>query len=239
MNEDQSKIIERIEKLLRLHEDASATEGESQAAFAAAAKLMTKYGIQRTMLRTEMADAKEAIEYHSENVTRVLTSVHEAVRSIMLRTFNVELIPNRRELNATTFYYYWYVGTREDVAFAVYAFEFLCDEIQRLYDSWTRNNNIRPTQNRLKSYAYAAARGFAGAWMAARDAEIKAAAEAGQAYALVLADDKALVRRKLDQLVAQGTISYRRRRMGSIDADASSAGYRHGSNISLRNPIEG
>mgnify|MGYP000890613502 FL=1 len=61
MTEDHSKWLPRVEALLRKAMDSAATPAESEAAFAKAQELMTKFGIANSMLRIASGEPEKII----------------------------------------------------------------------------------------------------------------------------------------------------------------------------------
>ena len=229
------EIVAKVEKLMILAH-GSKTEGEAKAAFAQAAKLMTKYGIEQHQLNldSEAPDADPIGEQKCERIQRTERPQDIYVRQVLRACFNVTVLQYRKWHDGKICYAYSLVGTHADCVFAHFAFYTLKGMFQSLYTKW-RNETGRQAEHgpRLcKSYFAGLQRGFIDAfkeaqWQAMRDAN-------ADKYALVLQAKNEKVDDFLEQM---GCKAGKRRGPREHDTEALHAGYHKGRTIKLNQPI--
>lgn len=190
-------VLDKIQKLLNLAARGG-TEAEAQAAFAAASKPMTKYGIERQQVELH-ADSKEkktseaVQETKLEKKWKTERPAHRSVRRVLRTCFKVEVL-KIRDWDAKFGWGIRYdlIGTREDCQFAAYAFDFLNSTFQRLYYDYAREAGIKELRPKIyQAYFYGLQVGFCNAWQEAQRAQIKE--QKAESYAIVLVNkDKAV-----------------------------------------------
>lgn len=235
METPQADHIDKIEKLLNLAAKAG-TEHEAKAAFAAASKLMTKYGIQQHQLTGKdgmTSKQKEAAEVTQVNFTTPKYAserpYHLYVRQIIKHCFFVSIVkvPDRYGNSPD----YFMLGTREDCAFAGYAFDVLSQIFLKHLSTFLKQNGLPRTPKYFNGYWAGLAEGFNQAWDEARRAEI--AAQGAESYAIVLVDKAAA----LTKFVAARSDIKHKKQNRSQDFNAREAGVRDGRNIKIHRPL--
>lgn len=228
-------ILAKVEKLMILAHGSS-TEGEAKAAFAQAAKLMTKYGIEQHQLNldSEAPDADPIQEQHCERIQRTERPQDIYVRQVIRSCFNVTVLCYRKWHEGKKCYAYSLVGTHADCVFAHFAFYTLKDMFQSLYTQW-RNETGRQAEHGpalCKSYFAGLQKGFIAAfkeaqWQQMRDSN-------ADKYALVLQAKNERVKEFLDDM---GCTSRRRSGPRDHNSAALAAGYSKGRTIRINQPI--
>jgi hypothetical protein len=220
--------IEKVQKLLNLAHGAG-TEGEAQSAFAAASKLMTKFGIEQHML-----GKKEEPTFQESNIEGKWSSkrpAHEYVRNVILMCYHVQII---RQMHMDGTYTYFMIGTRADCIIAQQAFEVLTDVYPKLFKKWLRERGLDKTQALRNGYFQGLSSGFKQAHKEAQEQQMRESN--AQSYAIVLVDKaKALTQ----FLATRKDITYRKSQQRQTDHSAFHAGVQQGRQIKVSRPLSG
>lgn len=236
----QPDIVEKIEKLMNLAGRAG-TEGEAKAAFAAASKLMTKYGIEQHQLtgRTDFSKGggvqAPKFERVDIDVTKYDTErpYHLFIRRILRHCFCVTVMKMtvfRAGRNGANYYM---LGTREDCLFAGYAFDALSGIFKNLLSRYVKEHGLVKNRAVSNGYWQGLETGFCQAWDEAKRAEIKA--QNADAFAIVLVDKSKALTLYVNALPGIRHVKTHR----SMDGHAYQQGVRDGRNISIHRPLAG
>jgi hypothetical protein len=127
--ETSSQVIEKLRKLLRLSE--SANEHESALALQRAQELALKHKIELASIakHDEPASASEGPVGRQARTYRRKAMSQRYITPIISRYFNVKLVYGSGSGHKKV----WYIGTRSDIEFAKYVYDFLDLEYKRLF----------------------------------------------------------------------------------------------------------
>ncbi len=231
-------IIDKIEKLMNLASKAG-TEGEAKAAFAAASKLMTKYGIEQHRITGRDNVAMNKASKEQEMQTRVDLKVeihaterpyHLYVRQIIRHCYKVAIIAIKYPHRSPDYYM---VGARQDCVFAAYAFDTLSKIFLKHVGQFLKNNSLPRTPKYFNGYWDGLRIGFMQAWDEAQRAEIRE--QKAESYAIVLVDKEKALTTTLNMMK---DIQFKKARRNT-DVDAKLQGIRDGRNIKIHAPLSG
>lgn len=223
-----SAILEKIEALLNKANGKGTTEAESAAFFAKASELMTKYGIEQHQLGNKNEDTDKVTQVPIEGRTRTERPAHYWVRVLIKHCFHVSVI---RHAVPGLVVRYSLIGTKEDCAFAAYAFNVLSDTFLRLQNEYLRKYNQPRTPRVYNAYFRGLCNGFCRAWDDAQEATMRN--NNAQSYAIVLVDkDKAIAR-----FMDDAKIGLQKKKEFNGDPHALLSGMRDGRSIKLSRPL--
>lgn len=231
-----NEAIDKIEKLLNLAANAG-TEGEAKAAFAAASKLMTKYGIEQHQItgrnNTELNKASQQAEVERVDLKVEIHATERPydlyIRHIIRHCFKVAVVAIRYRHRSPDYYM---VGTHADCVFAAFAFETLRKIFLKHVGAYLKARGLPRTPRYFNGYWDGLRIGFCDAWDQAQRAEM--VTQKAESYALVLVDKEKAVTKALE---TQGVKLVQDKRRP--DEMARHQGIQDGRKIKLHRPIEG
>ena len=238
----QAKTLEKLRKLLRLSE--SANEHEAALALARAQELAIKHRIELATVNayTETPTNDERIGRMARTYPR-RSLARNYISWIIEKHFNVQIVYSGPKK-------VWMIGTRSDVDFARYVWDFLEIEFKRLfnvaadYNGWMGNDRRART-----SYYYGLYQGLSKKLndeklTAEREAisetsreSSRTIGEVANAYALAIRKNELAVKSAVKVFFPRLRRSSSRISIGSNDA--MNAGQRDGARINLNRPIAG
>jgi len=184
-----SDILNKVEALLNKAGNPATSEAEAKLYFAKAAELMTKHGIEQHQLGQTKDDGADKVEEVGINKAwRTERPTHLYVRLVIKHCFHVTVLRYRVPGLVVR---YSLVGTKEDCAFAAYAWDVLNDTFLRLWNKYAADYSQPRIPSVWNSYLAGLQAGFCRAWDDAQRAEMKV--QHAESFALVLVDkDKAI-----------------------------------------------
>ncbi len=142
-------IKEKIVKLLNLARDKGASEAEAATAMAMATRLMLTHGIQESELQQSKAVAGRS------ELTEADTDWQKVLAQAAGKLFGCMTLFSRSLNGAPAFFY---IGRPENHDAAKLTFEYLCDQVERLYKtSLPRGMTQRDRANYRRTFKYACA----------------------------------------------------------------------------------
>lgn len=143
------EIKSRIVKLLNLSRDRGASEAEAATAMTMATKMMLLHGITESDLQTS-----KAVAGRSEN-TELERDWQEIIAQTAGNLFGCMTLLSKALNGAPVFYY---IGRPENHDAAKQTFNFLCDQVERLYkNGLPRGMSQRDRANFRRTFKYACA----------------------------------------------------------------------------------
>jgi len=221
-DDGQSKVIERVAKLLALA--ASASEHEAHTAMNAAQRLMLEHNISsvserraRSFISKELGEPTGRIEEARSHISCVLTK-HFFVEIVIISVWNAKEGRPERVFEVT--------GTSENVAMAEYVYAFLDRTADSLWQAHKRANGVRSDRDR-RAFRAGVITGFEG--------KLSQERAGNAARGLVWVGDPELrehYRRRHPRLVTRTSGGYG-------DRDARESGKAAGRNVVISRPVEG
>lgn len=143
------EIKARIVKLLNLSRDRGASEAEAATAMTMATKMMLLHGIKESDLQTSKAVAGRS------ETTELERDWQEIIADISGKLFGCMTLLGKSLNGAPMFYY---IGRPENHDAAKQTFNFLCDQVERLYkNGLPRGMSQRDRANFRRTFKYACA----------------------------------------------------------------------------------
>jgi hypothetical protein len=241
MSMTEPEVIEKLQKLLRLAE--SANEHESALALERAQELAIRHRIELASVQAWGDERAEADPIGRLGRTHHKRSMaHRYVGWIVRGHFNVDLIYSGKTV--------YFIGSKSDIDFAKYVWDFLELEFRRLFNAYCVENR-RPTGDRRarSSYYYGLYAGLSKKLESAKrqataDALASVAHNTGQtnenvagAYALAIRKNELAVKAAVKQFFPHIRTTKTRISVGNFGA--MGAGERDGARINLSRPLNG
>lgn len=233
MSDEMKKVMERVRKMLRIANDAAATEGERDNALRMAHATLAKHNLSLSEAERDGAAPEEAREkgtFVGRDYPWMRTTVY-AVAGLFFCEYVYCLLRSGKVAH-------YFVGRASNIATAQEMSQFVISSIDREATRWSRENGTGGTGWRsfCKGAAYR---------VAERCAEIRRSAEkapapvASTGTALVLASVYAAEKAANEALMAQmfGKLREGRNRQRNTDAYAHAAGREYGDRVSLNTQI--
>lgn len=144
------EIKARIVKLLNLSRDRGASEAEAATAMTMATKMMLLHGIKEADLQTS-----KSVAGRSEN-TELDRDWQEIIADISGKLFGCLTLFSKSAINGAPVFYY--IGRPENHEAAKQTFNFLCDQVERLYkNGLPRGMSQRDRANFRRTFKFACA----------------------------------------------------------------------------------
>lgn len=151
MQDNQSSIIEKLEKLLRLSE--SPEQGEAESAMRMAINLATKHNIDLSKVQTK--EKKLVFSTISFNIGQRLPIAQRFITPILIKFFQVRIVYSGGRFNGRKIVY---LGTDENAKMAMHVNNFLNEVFLSLWRVYSKKNNLSTTYR--DSYFMGLAQGF-------------------------------------------------------------------------------
>ena len=228
-NSPQSKVLDKIRKLLSRTEARGASENEARVAMAQAQELMTRHNIDSALLRMEAGEKSDIhVTKGLYELPKSLNPADVLILSLLQSHFNVRVIlmSGHRKTPVDI------IGASEDVDFALYALTFLRETFFRCWNEFKKT-----TWNPDRASYYRGLRdGIDAELTAAKEkAEQSYAEDDRNTYALAVVDRDAAITRYVDE--NYGKVRTRRQRRRRVDSASYFAGETKGRTIRINRPL--
>lgn len=239
----ENDIITKLQKLLRLSE--SANEHESALALARAQELAIRHGVELASVKA-WSDERDNVDTspigRQARTHHKRSMAHRYIGWIVRGHFGVDLVYSGRTV--------WFIGSKSDIDFARYVWDFLELEFRRLFNQYCEHERLPSNDRRARaSYYYGLYSGLNEKLRSekARQTESavasvamqtgKTSADVGQSYALAIRKNEIAVQNAVKAFFPRLRHSTTRVSIGN--SGAMSAGQRDGARISVSRPIGG
>ena len=227
----QSKVLDKIRKLLSRTEARGASENEARVAMAKAQELMTRHNIDSALLRMEAGEeGRRAIDVTKGlyELPKSLNPADVLILSLLQSHFNVRVIlmSGHRKTPVDI------IGASEDVDFALYALTFLRETFFRCWNEFKKT-----AWNPDRASYYRGLRDGIDAELTAakKRAEESYAEDDRNTYARVVVDQDAAITRYVEE--NYGKVRTRRQRRRRVDSTSYFAGETKGRTIRINRPL--
>ncbi len=207
----ENKIIEKIQKLLRLGE--SPNQNEAEAAMSKAQELMAKHNIE---MQSVTDHDNEYVNNTTENYKRA-SAESKYINGILSKYFFVQLVRSSRN----GYKFLNIVGEKNNVKTAMHMRTYLTNVFKSLWKSYKLETGA--PGNSKQSFYWGLYKGFSAKMDLQREAVQKS-------YDMVLVNDPK-VAAKVAELF--GKVSQSRQRVNAGDSKAQEAGYQQGKNLNI------
>jgi len=228
-NSPQSKVLDKIRKLLSRTEARGASENEAKVAMAKAQELMTRHNIDSALLRME-AGEKAGIDVTKGlyELPKSLNPADVLILSLLQSHFNVRVIlmSGHRKTPVDI------IGAPEDVDFALYALTFLRETFFRCWNEFKKT-----AWNPDRASYYRGLRDSIHAELTAAKKRAEESYDDGdrQTYSLAVVDQNAAITRYVDE--HYGKLRNRTQRRRRVDSASYFAGETKGRTIRINRPL--
>lgn len=246
-NDIDKRVLERIEKMLRLAANSAATPGEAATAAAMAANLMRKHNIDsadsiRAALETDDDAVIEGwIKHDFDNVSSRYPTWLNIMTTTAARYFDchVRMIPTgKRSPSGQLYTSLKLFGYRADVVTAVWTIAYLVDTINRLADEYWAGLSSYDREG--MSSGAVAKKSFRTGAAAAISKKLREEIEARDLERRGASSERGLVVIKDAKLEEKfGSFGYKHMDVNTGDHRAFNRGVEAGRNVSINKPIEG
>ena len=220
---NESDIIEKVRKLLRLAQ--SANQHEAALAMEAALRLAAKHKLDVAGL--DLDPEIDEVLHRRFRVGERLTYINKLTLNVVVEFYHVEIVVSRPDAV--------FVGTATDVAIAHYVHGFLSAACLRALLEFEKSKKRRPSLTRRRNYCA----GFI--WGVRRQlGEARAAVELEDSkFAIVVAGEKKRREEYMSQLHPDSTTKPLAERKVRRHWTAAMAGFQRGQQTSIRTPLNG
>lgn len=229
-NTTDSKILNKIEKLLRL--SASSNQHEAEAAMAAAVRLATLHDIDMSRVSLDSNVAEETIDKTTVSMGSRLPVTFAYTQGIVGKFFKVKLLIGGGRLGGRVLHF---IGKPDDIDNAKFVFSFLNETFLRLWQNHYKRNPHLDVATARKCYFLGLYQGLSDKLTQVQKQTVDEAftdSASKDSYQLVVVDYK----KKLDDAVAAffgKTKSTPNIKRSFRDRDTIQAGFRAGQDIQI------
>lgn len=237
------EIITKLQKLLRLSE--SANEHESALALSRAQELAIRHGVELASVKAwsdERDNGDTSPIGRQARIHHKRSMAHRYIGWIVRGHFGVDLVYSGRTV--------YFIGSKNDIDFAKYVWDFLELEFRRLFNVYCDENRLPSNDRRARaSYYYGLYSGLSGKLKAEKERQTQSAvasvamqtgktsADVGNAYALAIRKNEIAVQSAVKSFFPRLRHSTSRVSVGNYGA--MDAGKRDGARISVSRPLGG